>query len=96
MGYSSDPELRTVKREFKFGAGNAVSHSEKRQRAQSAKGDRHTFDEKNIRNTKLTTQDYINNDRSMSKKKKGKYGVTVPKPFDFDVRDKFKKKGIRE
>jgi hypothetical protein len=29
-------------------------------------------------------------------KKKGKYGVTVPKPFGFDLRDKTKTKTIRE
>ena len=29
-------------------------------------------------------------------KKKGKYGVTVPKPFAFDMRDKTKPKTIRE
>ena len=28
--------------------------------------------------------------------KKGKYGVTVPKPFGFDMRDKTKVKTIRE
>lgn len=28
--------------------------------------------------------------------KKGKYGVTVPKPFGFDMRDKVKAKTIRE
>lgn len=28
--------------------------------------------------------------------KKGKYGVTVPQPFGFDMRDKSKTKTIRE
>jgi len=49
-----------------------------------------------VRSAKLTTQDYINHDRSLSRKKKGKYGITVPKPFEFDVRDKTKRKSIRE
>ena len=31
-----------------------------------------------------------------AKLKKGKYGVTVPKPFAFDLRDKTKAKSIRE
>jgi hypothetical protein len=95
-GYTSDPELRTAKRDYKFGGERG--YSEKRLRAHSAKGERRpNFDEKNIRSTKLTTQDYINNDRSLSRKAKGgKYGLTVPKPFDFDVRDKTKKKTIRE
>lgn len=36
--------------------------------------------------------------RSQSAKavKKGKYGVTVPQPFGFDMRDKTKTKSIRE
>ena len=34
--------------------------------------------------------------KSAKNTKKGKYGVTVPKPFGFDMRDKTKKKGIRE
>jgi hypothetical protein len=28
--------------------------------------------------------------------KKGKYGITVPKPFAFDLRDKTRHKSIRE
>lgn len=31
-----------------------------------------------------------------AKKKNGKYGVTVPKPFGFDIREKTKSKSIRE
>ena len=41
----------------------------------------------------MTTEDYAERDRS---RKKGKYGVTVPKPFNFDMREKTKKKTIRE
>jgi hypothetical protein len=40
----------------------------------------------------LTTKDYA--ERSQSRK--GKYGVTVPKPFNFDLREKTKSKTIRE
>ena len=45
--------------------------------------------------TKLTNNDYIKRAQS-AKSKKGKYGVTVPKPFGFDVRDAKKTKSIRE
>ena len=45
--------------------------------------------------TKLTNNDYIRRAQS-AKAKKGKYGVTVPKPFGFDVRDARKSKTIRE
>jgi hypothetical protein len=45
--------------------------------------------------TKLTQQDYAKRSQS-AKVKKGKYGVTVPSPFGFDMRDKTKTKGIRE
>lgn len=30
------------------------------------------------------------------KKKQGKYNVTVPKPFNFDIRENMKPKSIRE
>jgi hypothetical protein len=43
---------------------------------------------------KLTNKDYIDHERSQ--KSKGKYGLTVPKPFGFDMRDKTKTKTIRE
>jgi hypothetical protein len=43
----------------------------------------------------LTTKDYIDHERSESKKK-GKYGLTVPKPFNFDMREKTRTKTIRE
>lgn len=45
---------------------------------------------------KLTTEDYKKRSQSAKGSKKGKYGITVPKPFDFDTRDKFKTKTIRE
>ena len=35
-------------------------------------------------------------ERCQKDEKKGKYGVTVPKPFGFDLRDKVKSKTIRE
>lgn len=43
--------------------------------------------------TKLTQQDYVKRTQS-AKVKKGKYGVTVPQPFGFDIRDKSKSKSI--
>lgn len=46
--------------------------------------------------TKLTNDDYMRRAQSAKASKKGKYGVTVPKPFGFDVRDKSKSKTIRE
>ncbi len=55
-----------------------------------------SYDERDLRNVKLTTKDYIDHERSQSRKQ-GKYGVTVPKPFNFDLRDKTKTtKTIRE
>lgn len=41
----------------------------------------------------MTNDDYINARRDG---KKGRYGVTVPKPFGFDIRDKVRPKTIRE
>lgn len=46
--------------------------------------------------TKLEQKDYLRRAKSAKNVKKGKYGVTVPKPFGFDMRDKTKTKGIRE
>jgi hypothetical protein len=45
--------------------------------------------------TKLTQKDYVARAQS-AKARKGKYGVTVPKPFGFDTRDKKKALTIRE
>lgn len=41
---------------------------------------------------RLTGADYTKQENT----KKGKYGITVPKPFAFDIRDATKSKGIRE
>lgn len=93
-GYVSDPELGTAQRTVNF-----RDNSDKKQRALSAKGPRgmgdRNYSEKNLRGAKLTSSDYIDNELAKSGKK-GKYGVTVPKPFTFDQRDKTKKKTIRE
>ena len=101
-GYRSDPEMRTAKRTVKFGGGdNEREPSQKRLRAKSAvsrgreSSSGKSYNDKDLRNTKLTTKDYIDHERSQSRKK-GKYGVTVPKPFGFDMRDKTKIKSIRE
>jgi hypothetical protein len=51
--------------------------------------------EEGLTRTKLTNRDYAKRARS-AKPSKDKYGITVPKPFEFDVRDKFKTKTIRE
>ena len=91
-GYASDPEIGTAQRTYNFKDENG-SPSGRRDRAQSAKrGGRTSFNEKDLRNAKLTTGDYAERSRS----KKGKYGVTVPKPFNFDLREKTKSKTIRE
>ena len=91
-GYASDPELGTAKRSYNFKDGS--SPSGRRERAQSAKRGNvgHSFNEKDLRSAKLTTKDYA--ERSQSRK--GKYGVTVPKPFNFDLREKTRTKTIRE
>jgi hypothetical protein len=47
---------------------------------------------KQIRQPRLTAQDYVKDKDA----KKGKYGVTVPKPFAFDLRDKTRPKTIHE
>lgn len=50
----------------------------------------------NLSKTKLTDQDYIQRAQTAKSRGKGKYGVTVPKPFGFDTRDARKSKTIRE
>lgn len=46
---------------------------------------------------KLSNKDYAKRAQTpKASTKKGKYGVTVPKPFAFDMRDKVKVKTIRE
>lgn len=52
--------------------------------------------DKGLSKTKLGTKDYVKRAQSAKDQKKGKYGVTVPKPFGFDLRDKTKTKTIRE
>ena len=69
-----------------------LSSSMQGNRPRSAK----TIDERNVRQTTLNQRDYIDRDRSEKKKKKGKYGITVPKPFGFDQRETQKKLSIRE
>ena len=49
----------------------------------------------NLRNKRVTTADYVARNRAQSSKK-GRYGITVPKPFAFDIRDSVKPKTIRE
>mmetsp|Transcript_24251 Transcript_24251/g.23851 ORF Transcript_24251/g.23851 Transcript_24251/m.23851 type:complete len:83 (+) Transcript_24251:2281-2529(+) len=81
----------TAQRHYDFGSGEKGS---KRERNQSAKPrgrnekspSGRTMDERNLRSVKLTTKDYIENEQEKLRKK-GKYGVTVPKPFKFDMRD---------
>jgi len=46
--------------------------------------------------TKLSEKDYMKRAQSAKAARKGKYGVTVPKPFGFDTRDRAKPKTIRE
>lgn len=50
----------------------------------------------NLSRAKLSQADYVKRAQSAKGAKKGKYGVTVPKPFGFDLRDKTKTKSIRE
>ena len=47
----------------------------------------------NLRQHRISTDDYISHRKE---KDKGRYGVTVPKPFGFDFRDKVRPKSIRE
>lgn len=44
----------------------------------------------NLSRTKLTEKDYIQRAQTAKSSSKGKYGVTVPKPFAFDMRAKQK------
>ena len=49
--------------------------------------------DQDLRKTRLSSDDYLN---SRNDGKKGRYGVTIPKPFGFDIRDKVRPKTIRE
>lgn len=51
--------------------------------------------DENLREQTVTVDQYMNKMRSNSTRK-GRYGITVPKPFAFDLRDKVKGKNIRE
>lgn len=92
--------MGTAKRSIKFREGGISSPSNNRKvRAQSAKSRNGRggadYSERDLRNTKLTTGDYIEHERSKSAKR-GKYGVTVPRPFNFEMREKSRTKTIRE
>jgi hypothetical protein len=47
-----------------------------------------------LKKKRLTTKDYM--DEGEKRRNKGKYGVTIPKPFGFDLREKNRSKSIRE
>lgn len=57
-------------------------------------GLRRAHSAKQVRGSKarLTADDYVRAEEG----RKGKYGVTVPKPFAFDIREKTRAKSIRE
>lgn len=46
-----------------------------------------------MRQQRLQASDYTEVRKS---KKQGRYGVTVPKPFGFEIRDQVRSKSIRE
>ncbi len=48
--------------------------------------------DEDLRRHRVSANDYIS---SRSNRNKGKYGVTVPKPFGFEIRDKVRPKSIR-
>ena len=50
----------------------------------------------NLRDQRLSHKDYIGAARPKSGGRKGRYGITVPQPFKFDIRDSVKPKSIRE
>jgi len=61
-------------------------------RTRSAKG----LGERNLNSERLTSDDYMHRLRAKSLRK-GRYGVTVPKPFNFEIRDqKAKQPNTRE
>lgn len=51
---------------------------------------------KGLSRAKLTNKDYLARAQSAKQQRKGKYGVTVPKPFAFDTREAKRAKTIRE
>ena len=52
-----------------------------------------SLDNEDLRNHRISATDYIS---SRSNRSKGRYGVTVPKPFGFEIRDKVRPKSIRQ
>jgi len=67
-GYVSDPELGTAKRSYHFkdeGASPTTHNTTNKRynRAQSAKGGRDGYNERDLRSTKMTTDDYIENEQ---------------------------------
>ena len=48
--------------------------------------------DEDLRRHRVSANDYIS---SKSNRNKGRYGVTVPKPFGFEIRDKVRPKSIR-
>ena len=65
------------------------------QRMTRNRSERH-FDRGNLGSKRITSDDYMHRLRAKSTRK-GRYGVTVPEPFNFDARDAQKSKAnIRE
>lgn len=48
------------------------------------------FEGEDLKQLKIDMGDYV------KRMKKGKYGITVPKPFNFDIREKTRSKSIAE
>lgn len=51
---------------------------------------------KEMRPDRVDAADYNRKSVDGDKIRRGKYGITVPRPFGFDMRDKLKSKTIRE
>ena len=64
-------------------------------RSKSSRQKQTRFQEASLKEQTITLDDYMGKVRSNSTRR-GKYGITVPKPFKFDMRDKVKPKNIRE
>ena len=67
--------------------GDRARRSRKMKRVQSAKG----LGRGNLNEKRITADDYMHQIRDKSLRK-GRYGVTVPEPFSFDLRDQQAKK----
>jgi hypothetical protein len=87
-GYASDPEYRARDTRVRNTMGDSMGT-----RPKSA------IRKEDLRGDRLTTNDYANktmeNER-VARFKKGNYNVTVPEPFDFEIRAQTKSKSIRE